>query len=103
MSWPFATLESFTDLSAPPVRTLLPSGDKARVVIASAWAGNGFVGGTGNCHALSKPSSPIVYAWLPLGLRATPVTGDPCAPITPAGLPSAVFQKCTVPSAPVEP
>ena len=77
VSWPVATAESFTDLSAPPVSTLLPSADSTSVVIASAWAGRGFAAGTGNCQNLTSPSSPIVNAWLPPGLRATPVAADP--------------------------
>ena len=59
VSWPLPTFESFTDLSAPPVSTLLSVGgesehvDRVRVGRQTACGA-----GTGNCQIFHKPSSP---------------------------------------------
>src|SRR5262245_6277497 len=60
VSCPFATFDSLTALSDPPIRALLPSAESVSDVMASECAGRAFGTGTGNCQNFSSPSAPTV-------------------------------------------
>ena len=73
-NWPVPNVESFTDLSAPPVITMVPSALIESELIASVCAGRVRGATVGTCQNLRKPSSPMVYAAVLLEFKAIPFT-----------------------------